>query len=206
MRAFEVNRLLDRHGETGSVLRTLRRCSMIGWLLFVAVLAVLLCVIAVVAVVPRPVLVVDGAGRVVGQIDWRPTVPARAQAVEATKRFVSDLLSMNSSTVFDEYARALNHMATGLRRRTIADLRKTGYLAQVEHAHLVSWVEFDHGGVSVRRASGRTLVVTLSGRVVIEAPSGQRRNPFHLAVTVRRIMRTATNGAGIEVSEVRALP
>lgn len=206
MRAFEMNALLSRHGETGSVLRALRRCSLLGWLLFMGVSLGLIFVVAVVAVVPRSVLVVDGAGRVVGQIDWHPTRPTRAQAIDAAKRFVSEILSMNSATVFDEYAHALNQMAPSLRQRLMADLKKTNYLGRVEGAHLISWVEFDQGVVSVRKVSGATLVITLTGKVVVDTPSGQRLKPFHMAVTVQRVARTPANSAGVEVSDVTEAP
>ncbi|MHB1951403.1 MAG: hypothetical protein ACYCQK_08010 [Acidiferrobacteraceae bacterium] len=205
MRRFEVNELLGRHGETGSILRSVRRHGLLGWCLFGVAAVLLLVLSAAYSLIPRPVLVVDRTGRVRGQITWRRSVVSRREMLDDSETFVSDLLSMNSATVFDEYAHALNMMSPALRARILAETRRNEYLAKIVAAHLTSWVTFATGDQApqILKTAGNRAWVQLSGQVIADGAQVRRSAPFDLMLGIRRVPRTTANTSGIEVDSVR---
>lgn len=205
MRRFEINDLLDRHGDTGSILKSLRRYGLLGWCLFGVSALSLLVLSTAYSLVPRPVLVVDREGRIQGQIAWRRSTLSRRQMLDESEEFVSNLLSMNSATIFDEYARALNMMSPPLRRRILDETRKDEYLSKILAAHLISWVTFATGGRAphILKVAGHRVWVQVSGAIVADGAHAHRSAPFDLVLSIRRVPRTTANATGIEVDSVR---
>lgn len=205
MRRFEINDLLDRHGDTGSVLRSLRRYGLLGWCLFGITALSLLGLSAAYSLVPRPVLVVDREGRVEGQIAWRGSRLSHRQILDESEEFVSNLLSMNSATIFDEYAHALDMMSPPLRKRILDETRKDEYLSKILAAHLTSWVTFATGGRAphIVKVAGHQVWIEVSGSVVADSAHARRSAPFDLVLSIRRVPRTTANTTGIEVDSVR---
>lgn len=203
MRRYEQNSLLMRHGPAGSILFSVYRWAVAGWTLF-ALAVVLLAVITLAERwSPRPVLVVDSSGRVMGQVVWRKVQDDRALAGGA-RRFVEAYLSMNSETVFDDYGYALNLMSDALRRQAIQRIRATGYLAKIRDAHWWSWVEFtsSRSHLWLRRSSDGGLV-HLAGHIVVIGEARRVEVPFDLIVDVRSVPRTDQDPYGVEIESVR---
>lgn len=201
---FERNRLLDAHGRTGQLMLRVARYGRLGWWLFAITGMGCVVLSGVFLWAPRPVLVVDRHGHVVGQICWRHVTVSDRAVIRDSIAFASSFLSMNSGTVFTDYAHALNLMTPALRGRIMARLKRTGYLGRVRDAHTVSWVDIAGGANRPRllRRTAKSAVVRLLGTIAVVG-DGQRRNlPFRLLLNLRLVAMDSEHRLGIEVSQV----
>lgn len=201
---FQKNPLLDAHGQTGRLMVQLARQARAGWWLFGTTAVVVLVFAFMHWLIPRPVLVVDHAGRIVGEVTWRtPTVSNRV-VLRDCMQFASSFLSLNSATVFSDYAHALNAMTPQLRHRVLQHLRSSQYLAAARAAHAVSWVHFSRqaGKLRVLKRTAHHAVVRLSGTIIIVKADGRHTEPFDLLLEVTLMSPSTRNRSGVEIASV----
>jgi len=203
-----ANQLLAKHGPAGSLIRTLQRYALWGWMMF----GILFCVFFVLVVIstfsPRPIIAVDQSGKVLGAIEYlKPETRTDEEVIAASKRFTTLFLSLNSATIFDDYAEAMNLMGGKLKEETEAFIRKepddsktTNYLGRIAAARARSWIEFQpQEGVRIVSRRELSYVVRLNGNIVVDmgGPDGRTSNPFDITVDVEAAPRNSNNTAGL---------
>ena len=204
MRLFQRNGLLNKHGETGRLMLQIAAHARVGWWLFVVTAVACAGLVITQVLVPKPVLLVDRSGRIVGHVVWRvPQVSNRA-LLRDCMRFTSNFMSLNSATVFADYAHALNLMAPTLRHHVMKQLRRTHYLASVHLARSVSWIRFDKGAGKPRvvHRAARDALVHLAGNIIVIGKRHRRLLPFDLLLGVHMVTPETNNLAGIVITSV----
>ncbi|KAF0190506.1 MAG: hypothetical protein FD165_2674 [Gammaproteobacteria bacterium] len=200
------NDLVGQHGKTGWLIQRLQRYAMIGWLAFFALAAVFVGFLVVDKLIPVPVLAVDESGRVLGAFEYlSPTSRTDSELLAGAISFTEHYLSVNSDTVYPDYAAALSMMSEELRRQTLEDVKRTGYLAQVEKTKSRSYVEFYHGDKTPKIVSRRDLdtAVRLQGRLVITMNDQEIERPFDMTVDMTTIARNSLTTAGLVINAIR---
>lgn len=200
------NDLLNEHGHAGWLIRRLQRYAMIGWLAFFGLAAVFVGYLVVDKLIPVPVLAVDESGRVLGEFEYlSPTSRTDAELVAGAMSFVERYLSVNSDTIYHDYAAALNMMSEALRAQTLEDVKKTGYLAQIEKTRSRSYVEFYQGDKTPRILSRHDLdsAVRLQGRLVITMNDQEIERPFDMTIDMTTIARNRLATAGLMINAIR---
>jgi hypothetical protein len=198
------NDILRKHGPFGGLVRSLQRYALLGWILFGVTLMVLLGVSVVHELAPRPVVAVDESGRVLGVFEYlSPATRSDEEITAACKRFAVGYLSLNSETIFEDYAEAMNMMDDQMLADTQAALAKDNYLARVKAAKSRSRLEFAprHGAVVIARR-GLEAECRLAGDILIDAgdKSAPTPTPFDMTLGVRVVARNSANTAGLKVS------
>ena len=202
----KANELLAMHGPTGSLIRQLQRYSLLGWGLFFATLFMHMLIVLVSTLAPKPVVAVDEAGRVLGSIEFlRPSTRSTQELLAASQRFLHSYLSLNSDTIFEDYAEAMNMMSPDLQRITKESLKQDNYLARVQKAKTRSYLEFVQGSNAPTVLDRRDLdaTVRLRGTILVEGQGGRVEKPFDSTLVVRAVPRTTNNTAGLMIIERR---
>ncbi|MFZ5863176.1 MAG: hypothetical protein ACOYXR_10100 [Nitrospirota bacterium] len=202
-----ANELLRQHGPTGWLIRRLQRYAVLGWVLFGITFALYVGQGFLDTLRPQPVLAVDETGRVLGKFDFADaTARTEEELVAASMHFLSNYLSLNSETIYEDYATALNLMGDAVRERTIASIKQDGYLARVQQAKTRSRIEFATGDErpTVVERDGLHATVRLRGRLVVyPQEGGHREQPFDTALFVTATPRTSLATSGIQVDAIR---
>ena len=196
------NELLAKHGPAGWLVRRLQAYALLGWILFGVTLTLHFALILVGTLSPRPVVAVDASGRVLGTLEYlKPTTRSDADILAASMRFTDDYLSLNSATIFNDYAAAMNMMAPDLLHATEQALQHDDYLARVAAAHTHSWIEWASAGAAPRVLSrhGLDAQVRLRGTLHVEGPGGEIQKPFDMTLETRAVARNSFNTAGLEI-------
>ena len=212
-RRLEPNELLGQHGPNGWLILRLQRYALAGWIAFFGLLVVFVLLVFVSTLAPKPVVAVNAAGQVLGRMDYLgPDSRSNAEIIAAAKRFLDDYLSLNSATIFDDYAQALNMMSPALRHAALAALRHGGgaggsdYLARVRAADARSRLSFDAPprGVRILERHGLTARLRVRGAIHIRDQAGRATvRPFDMTLDVAIVARTLANTAGLEVTGIR---
>lgn len=198
----QANELLTMHGPTGFLIRKLQRFGLLGWGLFVATLLMHMLIVLVSTLSPRPVVAVDESGRVLGNIEFLKPASRSSQEILATaQRFLHAYLSLNSDTIFEDYAEAMNLMSPDLQRVTKEGLTRDNYLARVQKAKTRSWLEFAQGGDAPQIVDQRGLdaTVRVRGAILVDGPGGHVEKPFDTTLALRAVARTTANTAGLMI-------
>ena len=206
---LSAKQILAKHGPTGWLVRRLQRYALLGWALFVLTLCAHFLIVALSTIAPRPVVTVDAAGRVLGTVEYlEPGARTDFEIMASVKRFSMLFLSLNSATIFEDYAEAMNMMDDELLQLTTASLAKSGegelnYLARVAAAKARSWLEFaaDDGVVLLERRGSQALV-RVKGNIVIDGGSqdGPVSKPFNITFGVRVVARNTVSTSGIKIT------
>ncbi|MHB8454001.1 MAG: hypothetical protein ACYDDO_04730 [Acidiferrobacterales bacterium] len=209
---LKPNEILRQHGPAGWLIVRLQRYALTGWIAFFALLCVFVLLVFVSTLAPRPVVAVDAAGRVLGQMEYLdPANRSDAEIIAGAERFLDDYLSLNSATIFEDYAAALNMMTPGLRKATLAALQRTlatadgDYLARVRAAQTRSRVRFSDtpSGARILTRHGSFIQVRIAGRIhVIGSDNHESVRPFDTTLTVAIVARTSNDTAGLEVAGI----
>ncbi|MHB8346904.1 MAG: hypothetical protein ACYDHM_06855 [Acidiferrobacterales bacterium] len=205
---LDPNELLGRHGPNGWLIVRLQRYALAGWIAFFVLLALFVLLVFVSTMAPKPVVAVNAAGQVLGHMEYlSPDSRSDTEIIAASRRFLDDYLSLNSATLFDDYAAALNMMSPALRAATLAALRRGGdYLARVRAAHARSRLSFDAppGGERILERRGLTAQVRIRGELHIHDHGGRATvRPFNITLDVAIVARTMANTAGLEITGIR---
>jgi hypothetical protein len=201
------NELITRHGIQGSMMLRLQRFSLLGWFLFFFLLVMNVIVIGIDRMIPEPVIAVDESGRVLGTFEFMDASQRTEQEILAgAMYFVRNYVNVNSSTIFEDYASAINMMASDFAQETLAGVRRSGYLTAIKEAETQSRVKFARGAeqpVIIRR-EGLETVVHLRGNIVVRHSNGKERaTPFDLTVFMQLKPRTTLSTRGLQVFKIK---
>jgi hypothetical protein len=200
---LKPNEILLKHGPAGWLIRRLQRYAMLGWVLaFVFLFGHFVLELAD-RFVPKSVVAVDAAGKLLGTIEY-VSAASRSddEIVASAMRFAKLNLSLNSETIFEDYAESMNMMDSELLAQTQDFLKSTGYLAKVKAANAKSRLEF-------ARQTPPTLIdrrdmlaqVRLVGDIIVDTGSkdGPVSKPFDLTIQTKTVARNTGNTAGIVI-------
>lgn len=197
----EANKILEKHGPAGWMVRTLQRYALLGWGLAFFVLFMHFLIILISTFSPRPVVAVDSSGRVLGSLEYlKPESRSDEEILAASMRFASRYMSINSETIYEDYSEAMNMMGPELLATTNAALKDENYLARVAAAKMRSRLEFASGdGVRVVSRQGLSAVVRLSGNIVVEGGSEPINKPFDITLETEAVARNTSNTSGLVI-------
>lgn len=209
---LSAKQILVKHGPAGWLVRRLQRYALLGWVLFFLTLCAHFLIVALSTIAPRPVVTVDASGRVLGTVEYlEPGARDDFEIMAAVKRFSTLYLSLNSATIFDDYAEAMNMMGDEFLQATTVSLTKSpnkpneeglNYLSRVAAAKARSWLEFagDDGVVLLERRGPQALV-RVKGNIVIDGGNqdGPVSKPFDITYTVQVVARNTKNTSGIKI-------
>lgn len=167
-----------------------------------AVITVLFAVVLMVLVLkPTPVMVVDESGNPIGQYEWFDSQSrSEIEVLASSKRFVQSYISLNSATIFEDAAIALNAMCDPLQDETKKEWKDKGYLARVYNAGAVSRVSFDDEKSTIELDRGRG-VLRLVGTLYVGVKQPQA-SPFDIALELIVVPRHPSNTLGVEVCAI----
>lgn len=195
----EANAILAQHGPAGWLVRRLQRYALLGWALFFAVLCAHFLIVLASTFAPRPVIAVDAAGRVLGSFEYlQPGSRSDQEILAASMRFADLFLSLNSATIYEDYAGALNMMGPELNAITMKSLESDDYLARVADTKARSRVEFaPKDGARILARSGLNAQVRLTGHIVIDAGAEPISKAFDITLDTEIVARNTTNTSGL---------
>ena len=204
------NALLLRHGTSGRLLLSLQRYALLGWIAFFALLSVFVATVVLSTLFARqPVIAVDEAGRVLGSFEYLDASQRTVQEhLAAARYFTQHYLSLNSSSIDEDYAEAMNLMAKPLFDASLL-LVKDGYLARVKHAGAVAQVSFTSEGASLLSRDGLHSTVRVKGSIHVRAGAGAggaaneaREQLFDLTLDLTAVARSSLSTFGFRVDRV----
>jgi len=200
-----ANEILLKHGPMSSLVRSLQRYALLGWFLFFLTLGAHFLLVMLSTLTPRPVIAVDESGRIIGNLEFL-TANTRSdqELMAASMRYVQNFMSLNSETIFEDYAAAMNMMAPELLDKTRENILANNYLAVVAKAHTRSRITFG-GGEAAPVVLGRKdldadirlrgTIFVFDGRV--KGSVSEVKKPFDVTIHVRAVPRNSMNTAGI---------
>ncbi len=201
------NELMARHGIQGSMVLRLQRFSLLGWFLFSFLLVANIVVVTIDQIIPEPVIAVDEAGRVLGTFEFMDATQRTDEEILAGAiYFARNYVNVNSSTIFDDYASSVNMMSPAFAKKTLSDVRRTGYLTAIREAETQSRVKYARGKSSpeIIRREGLEAVVHLRGDIVVRHLNGEQRpTPFDLTVFMKLVPRTTLSTHGLQVFDIQ---
>lgn len=194
-----ANEILKKHGPAGWLVRRLQRYALLGWFLFFITLGLHFLIVFASTFSARPVVVVDESGRVLGALEYlKPATRTDQEIVAASMRFATLFMSLNSATVYEDYAEAMNMMGPELLGITQQAIKTDNYLARVENAKARSWLEFaQNDGARIVERRGLNAQVRLTGNIVIDAGTGPVSKPFDITLETEAVARNTTNTSGL---------
>jgi hypothetical protein len=202
----KANELLAMHGPTGFLIRRLQRYSLLGWGLFFATLCLHMTIVLVSTVASKPVVVVNESGQMVGTIDYlKPSSRSDQEILATSQRFLVRYMSLNSETIFDDYAEAMNLMHSDLQKLTKEALKHDNYLARVAKAKTRSRIIFAQGKDApvILERHDLDATVRLRGVIQLDGTSERIEKPFDTTLLVRAVARNTNNTAGLVITERR---
>ncbi len=125
--------------------------------------------------------------------------------MSAGKRFLSFYLSMNSETIFEDYAIAMNMMEKPLFDQTKENIQKDGYLARISKARSRSHIEFEKGEDGTRIIERKELESTSRYKGVLtifplEGPPVE--SPYDITLFMKAVPSTSLRTSGIEITAI----
>lgn len=202
----EKNPLLN-HGPAGWLIIRLQRYAVLGWVIAFVVIVLHFAVLFASTLSPRPVMVVDQGGNIVGQIEYlKEGNRSDREIIESSMHYVSLCQSLNSSTIFNDMAACMNLQTPELQAITGESIKKDNFLQRVEELKTRSWIEFGTGEASpaIVGRKDKESRVRLKGNIFVDM--GQKNiepKPFDVTLAVRPAARNTKNTLGILVSESR---
>ena len=188
-----------------------KREAKLLWLLKIAIAAIVLqavmfgAFVTVVTIKPERVMVVDKAiGEVVGEY-MTTAFRTTPELIAGAKRFAQYHLSFNSSTVYEDFAAALNMMTEKLRQGRIEYLKESNLARDIKSASSTSHLVFT--SEKIVEFKGPYAKVELAGDLVI----GDRNNlnadtlivrknvPFRIVIDLQMVPVTPANTSGVKV-------
>lgn len=201
------NELIMSHGIQGSLMLKLQRFSVLGWVLFLFLLVANVMVVAIDQIIPEPVIAVDESGRVLGTFEFMDASQrTRDEILAGATYFVRNYVNVNSATIFEDYAAAVNMMSPELAKATLSEVRRTGYLTAIKEGETDSRIKFSSGKAApaIIRREGLEASVHLRGDIVVRYLSGtERSTPFDFTVLMRLVPRTTLSTHGLQIIEIK---
>lgn len=201
------NELMMSHGIHGSLMLKLQRFSVLGWVLFFLLLLANVVVVAIDQIIPEPVIAVDASGRVLGTFEFMDASQRTSEEILAgATYFVRNYVNVNSATIFEDYAAAVNMMSPTLAKTTLSEVRRTGYLTAIKEGETDSRIKFSSGKETPTIIRREDLVATvhLRGDIVVRYLNGnEAATPFDLTVLMRLVPRTTLSTHGLQIVEIK---
>ncbi len=190
--------------QAESFIKKLQRFAILGWFLFFIVFAVLLASYFLGVVLPKPLLVVDSEGRVMGQIDFlEPVKRLDAEIITGGMRFLDFYLSLNSETIFDDYTIATGMMGPDLLEESKRLISEDGYLQKIAIAKSRSHIAFDqeeHPPEIISRGEQETAVRYQGVLTMFQENNAPVQNPFNITLFMKIHPSTSLRRSGIEIT------
>ncbi len=207
-RKLTPNALVKRHGPAGSLLLRLQRYGTLGWALFFVTSFVFVLYLFADRLAPTPVIAVDPSGRVLGTFQYLNARQRTDQEVLASAMdFTQNYLSLNSASIFSDYAAAMNMMGKTLFQQSKTLITQDDYLARIRAAGAHSVVEFANGSGApqILERKGLHAAVRLRGKIVVwPAGTGKSRSqPFDLTLFMTAIPRSTLSTQGFRIDAVK---
>ena len=198
---ISANEILQKHGPAGWLVRRLQRYAMLGWVLAFIILFMFFITTVVRMLAPQPVVVVDASGRIIGTLEYlKPTSRSDQEIIDATKRFAQLYMSLNSATIYVDYADAMNMMGKDFLAITEKTVMQDNYLTRVQQARTRSWLEFKQiDGAKIVDRRNLNALVRLSGNIVVDSGNGRIEKPFDVSFETQAVARNTKNTSGIEI-------
>jgi hypothetical protein len=204
---LSANELLANHGPSGWLIRRLQRYAILGWIMFIGLFILFFLIVILSSFAPRPIVAVDQSGKVLGSIEYlKPESRSDDDLMAAGKRFTALFLSLNSETIFDDYAEAMNLMGGSLKTETDNFIKKSSedkeagnYLGRVAAAKSHSWIEFDpQDGVKIINRNGMKATLRLVGNIMVSLGDGAptSSHKFDITFGVETVARNSFNTSG----------
>lgn len=204
---------IAQHGNMGQLYIRLQRMALFGWLLFFVFILFFGLWLVVERLTPIPVLAVNESGQLLGTFEYlNPTVRTDGEVIAAGKYFLDRYLSVNSATIYNDYASALNMMNQELHKEKLQEVTDTNYLIRVEKNKTHSYNEYSDGAESPEIIARRDLyaAVRLRGYMVIQVPavngnvSTKLERPFDITLDMQIIPRNTLATHGIQITSIRS--
>lgn len=198
--------LLKGHGPTGGLIVRLQRYALLGWLLFFLMLFFHFGVVLMSSLVPRPIVAVDEAGRVLGNIEYlQPSARSDQELTASAMEFARLFLSLNSETIYNDYAAAMNLMCPELFDLTKEAIRNDNYLRSVELTKSRSWLVFAGGANASAVVERKDLqaVTRVHGTLNVQGDADALAKPFDMTLILRIVPRNSQHTAGVCIAERR---
>lgn len=190
----------------GGLILRLQRYALLGWVLFFMMLLFHFGVVLMSSLVPRPVVAVDESGRVLGNIEYlKPSARSDQELSASAMEFARLFLSLNSETIYNDYAAAMNLMCPELYNATKEAIRTDNYLRSVEQAKSRSWLEFasDAAATAVVERKDLQAMARVRGTLNVQGGADPVAKPFDMTLMLRIIPRNSQHTAGVCIAERR---
>jgi hypothetical protein len=201
--------VLPSHGKSGFLIVKLQRYSLLGWFLFVITGALFTGYVFIDKLTPPHSVVINESGQVVGALEYFDEWSrSDTEIIASSKHFIRSHLSLNTATIFDDRAIALNMMEKSLHDQTLLDLAESNFFTIVEDAQTVSRIEFVDGETYrnyVMRRDGKRITVMVNGNLLLGVGK-PRKIPFRTVLIVEIIPRRHSSGEqteGIVILEIQ---
>jgi len=198
--------LLKAHGEAGWLMVRLQRYALLGWALFGVLFVVLIGSYTLNLLLPKPVMVVDQNGQYIGDVNFLAPLKRQDDELMSTgKRFLSFYLSMNSETIFEDYAIAMNMMEKPLFEQTRNNIQKDGYLARISKARSRSHIQFDadEAATHLIERKGLSASSRYKGTLTVFPLEGSPiESPFDITLFMMAIPSSSLRTSGIEITAI----
>ena len=202
-----TNELSLNHGFAGSLYIKLQRAAVTGWVLFFLLLTMNFVYVLVNTLIPDQVIAVDESGRILGTFEYMDSSQRTDSEIIAGARFfVRNYVNVNSATIFDDYASAINMMAPEFSKVVLADVRRSGYLTAVKEAESTSRVHFHTGKnkPTIVRRKGVEASINLKGDIVIiYIDDSKKKIPFDITVSLKLVPRSTLSTHGLQVLNIK---
>lgn len=190
----------------GGLIMRLQRYALLGWVLFFIMLFFHFGVVLISSLVPRPIVAVDEAGKVLGDIEYlQPSARSDQELTASAMEFARLFLSLNSETIYNDYSAAMNMMCPELYRVTEEGIRQDNYLRSVELAKSRSWLEFARGAnvAAVVERKDLQVMTRVRGTLNMQGTADLVAKPFDMTLLLRIVPRNSQHTAGVCIAERR---
>ena len=125
--------------------------------------------------------------------------------ISGAKYFLDRYLSLNSGTIYNDYAASLSMMSLDLREQKLSEVKNTGYLARIEGAHSHSFNDYSKGRKKAAIIAKQDLLaaVRLRGNMVVTPENGETfERPFDITLEINVVARNTFVTAGIKITNI----
>ncbi|MFQ5470971.1 MAG: hypothetical protein ACE5EH_11815 [Gammaproteobacteria bacterium] len=202
---LKKNELLALHGVSGWLIIRLQRYAMLGWLAFFLLAIIFGVYIFFTEIRPVPVLAVDESGKLLGKFEYlSQDYRTDHEVISGAKYFVDRYLSVNSSSIYDDYSQALNMMSEELKQEKLRELKETAYLSQVAKAKSRSFLEYRGGEDKPRILWKKEMdyAVSLKGEMVMLVRDQKIERPFDVVLEASIIPRSTLSSHGLKINRI----
>ena len=203
---IKPNEYVQQHGSMGFMIVRLNRYALLGWVFGFIILFFFGIYFSIDKLQRVPVLAVDASGRVLGTFEYLdPSIRTDEEIISGSKYFLDRFLSLNSATIYNDYAAALSMMSNELRESKVNEVKNTGYLKRIEDAHSHSFNDYekDSKKVTIIAKEGLRAAVRLRGNMVVTPENGKTfEREFDITLEIMVVARNTFVTAGIEITNI----